>query len=499
MISVAAYCRVSTDKKDQANSFEAQQRYFREYIDRHPDWQLVDIYADEGITGTSTKKRAQFNRMILDAYAGKFTLILTKEISRFSRNILDTITYTRQLKSIGVGVMFLTENLNSLDPEAEMLLTFMGVLAQEESRRTSVRVKWGQTRQMEQGVVFGRSLLGYRVQNGQLIIEPEEAELVRLIFQKYGVEHKGTSVIARELREAGYRTGTGNPKWNNSHIIKILKNEKYVGDLIQKKSITPDYLTHAKKANHGEEELVVIRNHHTPIISRELWDTVQAELARRNKHTGEGHSNRYLFSGRIRCGECGAAFVGRQKRLKDGTCIRRWACGTATTEGTAACDVGKLVRDDDARRMLMLALQSLQLDREAVIDQMAKLVCEILRAGERGTPEDPERLQWQCDAIRRKKAAALDAYFAGDITREEMQSAKANYDHQLADLEQRIAAAQEPPALDEAAIRRVLSDLLSGKTESDGLYRSILDHLTVYRDRHMELRLKNLPHIFHFH
>ena len=160
MIWVASYCRVSTDKDDQANSFESQQRYFREYIQRQPDWALYEIYADEGITGTSTKKRAAFNRMIRDARMGKFQLILTKEVSRFSRNILDTISYTRELRQIGVGVLFMNDGISTLEPDAELRLSIMGSIAQEESRKTSSRVKWGQARQMERGVVFGRSLLG---------------------------------------------------------------------------------------------------------------------------------------------------------------------------------------------------------------------------------------------------------------------------------------------------------------------------------------------------
>ena len=187
MIKVASYCRVSTDRDDQANSFESQQRYFKEYIDRQPDWELYQVYADEGITGTSTKKRAAFNRMIADAHLGKFHLILTKEVSRFSRNILDTITYTRELKALGVGVLFMNDGISTLEPDAELRLSIMGSIAQEESRKTSTRVKWGQTRRMEQGVVFGRSLLGYDVKDGCLTVNPEGAEIVRLIFYKYGV------------------------------------------------------------------------------------------------------------------------------------------------------------------------------------------------------------------------------------------------------------------------------------------------------------------------
>jgi len=156
MIRAASYCRVSTEKDDQANSFEAQQRYFREYIERHPDWELFLVYADEGTTGTSTKKRTQFNRMIRDAYEGKFSLIITKEVSRFSRNLLDTIAYTRELKAIGVAVLFVSDGINTMDPDAELRLSIMASIAQEESRRTSARVTWGQTRQMERGVVFGQ-------------------------------------------------------------------------------------------------------------------------------------------------------------------------------------------------------------------------------------------------------------------------------------------------------------------------------------------------------
>lgn len=287
VIRAAGYCRVSTDKADQANSFEAQQRYFREYIDRQPGWALCGIYADEGLSGTSTEKRAAFNEMIEDARNGKLDLIVTKEVSRFSRNILDTVAFTRELRALGVGVLFMNDGINTLDADAELRLCIMGSIAQEESRKTSARVKWGQQRRMEQGVVFGRSLLGYDVRNGKIYVNPEGAEIVRMIFHKYGVEKKRTSEIARELQAAGLRTHSGSLVWRCSHIIKILRNEKYIGDLVQKKSITPDYLTHRKKINHGEEALVVLRGHHEPIIDRALWDAVQAELKKRNKHKAE--------------------------------------------------------------------------------------------------------------------------------------------------------------------------------------------------------------------
>ena len=203
MLQVAAYCRVSTDKEDQANSFEAQQRYFREYIQRQPDWELQGIYADEGFSGTSTNKRVEFNKMLHAAELGQIDLIVTKEVSRFTRNTVDALQITRDLRRRGVGVLFLNDSLDTRTNDGELRLTIMSSVAQDESRKTSERSKWGQTRSMEKGVVFGGSLLGYDVIGGKMTVNPEGAEVVRLIFHKYLQERKGCSTIARELREAG--------------------------------------------------------------------------------------------------------------------------------------------------------------------------------------------------------------------------------------------------------------------------------------------------------
>ena len=203
MLQVAAYCRVSTDKEDQANSFEAQQRYFRDYIERQPDWVLQGIYADEGISGTSTRKRVEFNKMLHAAELGQIDLIVTKEVSRFTRNTVDALQITRDLRRRGVGVLFLNDSLDTRTNDGELRLTIMSSVAQDESRKTSERSKWGQTRSMEKGVVFGGSLLGYDVIGGKMTVNQEGAEVVRLIFHKYLQERKGCSTIARELREAG--------------------------------------------------------------------------------------------------------------------------------------------------------------------------------------------------------------------------------------------------------------------------------------------------------
>lgn len=493
MIKVAVYCRVSTEKDDQANSFEAQQRYFKEYIDRKPEWEHYRTYADEGISGTSTIKRAQFNRMIADAREGRFGLIITKEVSRFSRNILDTISYTRELRALGVGVLFVNDGINTLEPDSELRLSIMGSIAQEESRKTSTRVKWGQTRQMERGVVFGRSLLGYDVKGGKISVNPEGAEIVRLIFRKYGIENKSTSEISRELRNEGYKTLSGSDYWSPAHIIKILKNEKYVGDLVQKKTITPDYLSHTKKYNHGEEPMITLRDHHEPIIDRELWNEVQKELKRRNKHSvrSMGRSAIYAFSGKIECGECGASFVSRSKKRADGSFVRRWCCAAATTRGAKACGVGRAIRDNTASELMRNAIALLSFDRNMIIDNLTKIVTEAIRSGE----ETSEKLANEVDRLLKKKATVLDSYFSGIITEEEMRLMTERYDGEISALREKIAII---PLCEFDKIRNKVAAVVNGENSCDILYRMLLDRMTVYKEGRVEVRLKEIPEAFYF-
>lgn len=290
MLAVAAYCRVSTDREEQQNSLESQKRYFENYILHHDDWTLAEIYFDEGISGTQTDKRGGFMRMIADASAGKINLILTKEVCRFARNTVDALYFTRTLLDAGVGVIFTIDNIDTRACDGELRLTLMAGIAQEESRKTSERVRWGQKRRMEQGVVFGRDLLGYHVRNGVLSIVEEEAKIVRKIFVKYTEEGKSTGIIARELLEEGIRPKY-TEKWSAAVILKILRNEKYVGDLCQKKTITPSYLTHKKKYNHGEEEKIYLKYHHEPIISRSLWEKTQEELKKRSRRKKSSKQN----------------------------------------------------------------------------------------------------------------------------------------------------------------------------------------------------------------
>ncbi len=344
---VAAYCRVSTDREDQSNSFTSQCRYFSETIGNRPDWTLFRIYADEGLSGTGTEHRPAFLEMMEDARGGRFSLLLTKEVSRFSRNLLDTIACTRELKALGVSVHFLSDGICTADPDAELRLSIMASLAQEESRKTSARVKWGQQRRMEQGVVFGHSLLGYNLWNGELCPVPEEAELVRRIFRLYVQEGSSTAQVSEYLQRE-------NVSLSPSHIARILKNEKYVGDLIQKKSITLDYLSHKKLCNRGQEELVILRDHHPPIVSRDLWERVQ-ELRRQRARRGSNAKQALSpFQGKLFCGLCEHTLNAKQRQLKSGA-MRYWRC--------PHCGISSSVREDQIDEMLRLAWDGLAPDK----------------------------------------------------------------------------------------------------------------------------------------
>ena len=511
MIKVAGYCRVSTDSEDQMNSFQSQKMFFRDYIQQHPEWDLYEIYADEGISGTSTKKRVQFNRMINDAYRGKFKMIITKEVSRFSRNLLDTIAYTRELKAFGVGVIFMNDGFTSLDPDSELRLSIMASIAQEESRKTSSRVKWGQTRRMEKGVVFGTSLLGYTVRGGELFVDPEGAEIVRLIFHKYGIERKGASIIARELEAAGYKTVKGNSIWRSSYIMKILHNEKYVGDLIQKKTITPDYLSHEKKYNKGQEQLVVINNHHEPLIDRALWDTVQQEIQNRNrKCSSSGHTNRYIFSGKIICGACNGKFVSRRKNRGDGTSYMRWNCSTATTNGSAkvdsmgnrsGCDIGKVIRNDLLLEALTEAIKSIPIDFDWIIRNVTKIVLDAIRAG--GVAEDDAgRLRKQIRQIVKKKEIAETSFTSNTITQEEFIYIKRLCDEKITALESRLEISNANQDVSQPEfqkeIQAAIESIVRCTNVAESFYKALLEKVVIQKNGTFLITMNRLPQVWHY-
>ena len=508
-LRAAAYARVSTEKDDQANSLASQKNYFADYIGRQSDMELSNVYFDEGISGTQTRKRSGFNQMIQDALNGNFNLILTKEVSRFARNTVDTLFYTRELKKAGVGVVFTIDHIDTRQSDGELRLTIMASLAQEESRKTSERVKWGQQRRMEQGVVFGRDLLGYRVKNGMLSINPEEVPVVKAIFHKYTNEGKGVHVIARELIEEGLR-----PKrislWSDTVILRILQNEKYVGDLCQKKTFTPDYLTHKKKYNRGEEEKIYIKDHHEAIIDRDLWNRTQAERKRRSLSAAQKsrHSSRYWCSGKICCGECGSRFVSRTKKLKKGT-YKAWRCYRAANHGILKKDAdGKEIGCNNNSINEKALLACMKYCVNLVCQNRKQLREEILSSiqavcGGSATEIGGDKIRKKMEAIEEKKRKSFDAMLEGLLTKEDLKKQTEWYDSELSRLQTLLEENEQYnrkySKKDEIAeLEKTLDEILSFREDNEMLYREILEKIVVCRDaergdKRLVVWFKSLP------
>lgn len=509
-IKVAAYCRVSTEKDEQANSLESQRRYFKEYIEYRDDWILTEIYYDEGISGTQTKKRVSFNRMINDALHGEIDIILTKEVSRFARNTVDTLSYTRKLKEYGVGVIFTIDNIDTREPDGELRLTIMASLAQEESRKTSERVKWGQKRQMERGVVFGRDLLGYTVKDGVLAINELEAPTVRAIFHKYTNEGKGTHVIARELTEEGMR-----PKrielWNHNVILRVLKNEKYVGDLCQKKTITPNFLTHQKTYNHGEENLIYIKNHHEPIIDRALWERTQKELKKRGKDEKEKskHSNRYWCSGKLECGLCGRKFVSRTKKRVDGSTYKAWRCyATAKHGGLKKNADGEFIgcsnqsyNDHALLAVVRYCILHIQMNRKQLKQEIFNEIKELSGASEQ--KDESAVIEREIASIKEKKRKVLDFLLCGMLKKEEAKEQNAWYDSQIVDLEKKLHSYDEMERIKKyqqnemESCLEALDGIIDGDLEDapELFYKEIVDKIILLPENVLRLSFHCIPFV----
>lgn len=315
-LRVAAYCRVSTDSDEQASSYEVQIEHYTEFIKKNTEWAFAGIFADDGISGTNTKKREEFNRMIDECMLGSIDMVITKSISRFARNTLDCLQYIRQLKDKNIGVYFEKENINTLDSKGEIMLTIMASLAQQESQSLSQNVKLGLQYRYQQGEIQVNCsrFLGYtKDENKHLVIVPEEAEVIKRIYREY-LEGSSMNKIKKGLEADGVLTGSGATTWHPSTINKILRNEKYIGDALLQKTYTVDFLTKKRVVNNGIVPQYYIENNHEAIIPREIYMQVQEELARRSTgHVSKNgkrrnFSSNHAFSQIVFCGECGEIF-----------------------------------------------------------------------------------------------------------------------------------------------------------------------------------------------
>ena len=373
----AAYARVSTDDEEQKNSYERQVKVYTEQIQENEQWEFAGIYADRDRSGTTMKRRDEFNRMIKDAMAGKIDFIITKSVSRFARNTVDTLTTVRQLKEKGVEVYFEKENIYTMDSKGELLITIMSSLAQEESRSISENVTWGQRKRFADGKVSMpyKRFLGYeKGEDGQPQIVESEATVVRMICALY-LQGKTSRFIAEYLTDHSIPTPSKKlVPWESSTVMSILRNEKYAGNALLQKKYTVDFLTKKQKVNEGEVPQYFVENSHPAIISVETHELIQAEIKRRSAREGR-HSGQYCFSGKVVCGECSGSYG--SKVWHSNSKYRRviWQCNSKF-KNKKKCETPHLT-DDDLKRLFVDAFNRLYTDWAGLAEDYEEIIAVL--------------------------------------------------------------------------------------------------------------------------
>ena len=375
------YCRVSTDDEEQLTSYEAQQNYYTDKIMTNPDWTLAGIFADEGITGTSAKKRPEFLKMIRKCRQKKIDLILVKSLSRFARNTVDCLNYIRELRKLGIAVIFEKENINTLESDSEMLITMMGAFAQAESESISQNVRWGKRQAMREGKAifqYKRLYAFEKGEDGKPKIIPEQAEVVRRIYNSFLAGYS-MRMIKEVLERDGIQTVKGNTEWSISAIRGILTNEKYCGDVLQQKSYTSDCISRKHIRNTGQLPMYLVPDHHEGIVSRDTYHAVQAELARRNAGrapsrnkapTGRScYSAKYALTERLVCGDCGTLYR-RCAWTKQGKKRVVWRCASRVDYGTRYCKKSPTLDEQPLQEAILAAINSAMSQKEALICQI---------------------------------------------------------------------------------------------------------------------------------
>lgn len=376
-LRVAAYCRVSTEEEEQQSSYEAQCTYYTDKIMTNPEWTMAGIFADEGITGTSTKKRDDFNRMIRKCRQKKIDLILTKSISRFARNTLDSLKYIRALKELGIGIIFEKENINTLEMDTELIITFMSAFAQSESESISANVRWGKRQAMKEGKtsVNFKKLYGYFLDSeGNPQVDSDKAEVIRSIFNRY-LQGASLRMIRQELEAAGIPNPAGSEKWGIDQIRNILSNEKYCGDVLMQKTFIQDCISKKVVKNTGQLPMYLIQNNHPAVISRDVYQAVQAEKARRSasaspskKTSSTGrtcYASKFALSERLVCGECGTLYR-RCTWKRNGKTRIVWRCVSRLDYGTKYCHQSPTMDEEPLQRAIMAAISSVMAPKEKI-------------------------------------------------------------------------------------------------------------------------------------
>lgn len=443
-LRVTAYARVSTGDEEQLSSYESQKQYYKEKIKNNPEWNYVGIYADEGISGTQDHKRNEFMKMMQDGLDNKFDVIMTKSISRFARNTLDTLKYVRILKEKNVAVFFEEENINTLEMSGELLLTILSSVAQQESETISSHVKQGLKMRRERGeIVCFSSCLGYRynVKTKKIEIDEKEAEIVRFIFDKY-CEGYGADGIAKLLTKMKVKTPRNKNTWYSSTIRTIIRNEKYKGDILQGKTFTVDPISHRRLTNLGEEDKYYISNFHDSIISKEQFDLVQETIQEKSgiKKTGRRLGNisrKYPFSNRLFCGFCGDVLTRRNVFAGNGIKIPQWHCIKSNKYGKENCMNSKLLKEEIIEEAFVDVYRLLCSNDKFAVNDFLINMKQILKET---TPKgEIAKLQSQKSVLFSKKDKLLELMIENTISKEEYKEKSEKYITKIESLEKRIS------------------------------------------------------------
>ena len=442
-LRVCAYCRVSTDNEEQLNSYQSQLKYYDEKINSKSEWQFAGIYADEAISGTLDFKRTDFMRMITDAMSGKFDMIITKSISRFARNTLDTLKYVRTLKEKNIAVLFEEENLNTLSGTGELILTVLSAMAQQESENISSHVLLGLKMKKDRGELIGyNGCYGYNYDliTKEITINEEQAKIIKYIFERY-VEGIGSSTIAKELETKGIKSPKGNDKWNESTIRGILKNEKYIGDVLMGKTFTINPISHKRLSNLGEADKHYIKEHHEPIISKELFDRVQEIRIKRvgTRETGRRNNNyskKYAFSSKLYCGFCGSLLTRRNWNSKRKYEKAVWQCIKRAKHGKEECPDCKAIPEEILENCFVQGYRILCNNNKKVVEDFLEKIENILK--ENTTETVVNKLEKDKEKINQKLNNLLELNLEGRINKEQYTLKYDEINTKLLKVEQKI-------------------------------------------------------------
>lgn len=503
-LNVAAYCRVSTDAEDQIHSYNAQVAFYTDHICSNPKWNFAGIYADEGISGTIAAKRPRFMEMIKACEKGKIDLILTKSISRFARNTVDSLNYVRKLKAMGIGVFFEEQNINSLTADSEMIIGLYSVIAQSESENISENIKWGIQKRMKAGTfAFRYNILGYRKgADGQPEIVPEEAEIVRTIFNMY-VDGASVPQIKAHLQNSNYVTKKGSGNWDSKTIRDILCNEKYAGDLLMQKTFTTDCISKKTKVNRGERTKYLISNNHPAIVEREVFKLAQLENARRSskrrisdRATTElgKYSAKYALSELLICGECGSPYR-RTVCMTRGVRRVYWRCLNRIENKNRYCKKSVGIEEQALHNAICRALSKALPEKEEILSAVK---C-TLEYADTGDEKSLELFNLEHNIAQKKDNAKqiimLMSNSTGNTEKYE-EAIRKIYDEirvlrEELDLAKRMTAAKTDMTLEVQRLSEVFeNESLDFKEYDDNVIRRIVECIRVMGDKSIIIILK---------